>query len=103
MTKGLFKHSHIDGSHGRIAFESNGLYIYQRGFRIALPGLKDLMGYRAMTTDFLSCLHNRTREPYSNFARAKRELQIVFEAYKESEVRGQSPQPLPAKGHHHTE
>ena len=103
LTKGLFQHSHIDGTHGRIAFESNGLYIYQRGVRIALPGLKDLMGYRAMTTDFLACLHNRTRAPYSNFARAKRELQIVFEAYRESVVSGQSPQPLPAKGHHHTE
>ena len=84
VAKGVFQHSHIEGTHGRLVFESNGLYICRRGFRIALPGLRDLMGYRAMTADFLACLHNRTCGPYSNFARAKRELQIAFEAYRDS-------------------
>ena len=82
--KGVFQHSHIEGTRGRLVFESNGLYIYRRGFRIALPGLKDLMGYRTMTDDFMACLHNRTREPHSNFARAKRDLEIAFEAYRDS-------------------
>ena len=83
LTKGIFQHSYIEGSHGRIIFESNGIYIRkpQKGFRILWPGLKDLMGYRAMTDDFLSCLQNRSRQPYSDFARAKRDLHIVFDAY----------------------
>ena len=85
--KGVFQHSHVEGTRGRLVFESNGLYICRRGFRIALPGLKDLMGYRAMTDDFMACLHNRTREPHSNFARAKRELQIAFEAYRRGDGR----------------
>ena len=83
LTKGVFQHSYIEGTHGRIVFESNGIYIRkpQKGFRILWPGLKDLMGYRAMMADFLSCLQNRSRQPYSDFARAKRDLQIVFDAY----------------------
>ncbi len=84
MTKGVFQHSYVEGTRGRIVFESNGMYIRTGGFQIVLPGLKDLMGYRAMMADFLSCLQNRTRRPHSDFARAKRELQIVFDAYKSS-------------------
>lgn len=82
VTKGVFQHSYIEGDQGRIVFESNGIYIRKpQGVGVVWPGLRDLMGYGAMTDDFLSCLRNRDRQPYSGFARAKRDLQIVFDAY----------------------
>ena len=84
LTKGVLQHSYIIGSAGRIVFESNGIYVFLRGkgkTRLFFPGMVDLMGYRAMTRDFLDCLDDRTMRPYSGFDRAKRDLQIVFEAY----------------------
>jgi predicted dehydrogenase len=83
LTKGLFQHCHIIGEHGRIVFESNGIYLRlasRQRRRLHFP-VKDLMGYGAMTDDFLACLENRERQPYSDFAKAKRDLQIIFEAY----------------------
>ncbi|MDP6040699.1 MAG: Gfo/Idh/MocA family oxidoreductase [Candidatus Latescibacteria bacterium] len=82
MTKGIFQHSYLEGDGGRITFESNGIYILPR---LVFPGLKDLMGYAAMTADFMACLRNRSLQPYSNFARAKRDLNVVFAAYGDLE------------------
>ena len=82
-TKGLFQHCRINGSDGYIVFESNGIYLRlasRQRHRLHFP-LKDLMGYGAMTDDFLACLENRQRQPYSDFAKAKRDLQIIFDAY----------------------
>ncbi len=86
LTKGLFQHSQIRGTGGRIFFESNGLYAWlSAGNRNKLyfPGFGDLMGYRAMTEDFLACLEDKTRQPVSDFARARRDLEVVFRAYGE--------------------
>ena len=71
------------GAAGRIVFESNGLYAVLKGKRRALlpPDLSDLMGFSRMTGDFLRCLEDRSAQPYSNFARARRDLEIVFRAY----------------------
>jgi hypothetical protein len=80
ITKGIFQHSYLEGDEGRITFESNGLYILPR---LVFPGLKDLMGYEAMTADFMACLRNRSLQPYSDFVRAKRDLGIVFDAYRD--------------------
>ena len=85
LTKGTFQHSHISGSEGKIIFESNGIYVRLKSPRkkkLYFPNLKDLMGYRAMTEDFIACLEDRSRAPHSDFAKAKRDLNIVFEAYK---------------------
>ena len=38
-----------------------------------------------MMEDFLACLEDRGRSPYSNLARARRDLQIVFDAYRSLE------------------
>ena len=84
-TGGAFQHSRILGTHGRVVFESNGLYVLQRGrrgVRFYFPGISDLMGYREMTRDFLRCLDDRSRTPYSDFKRARRDLRIVFDAYR---------------------
>jgi predicted dehydrogenase len=82
-TKGTFQHSRIEGDAGRILFESNGIYVDVRGpgrTGLHLPNLRDLMGYGAMTDDFLRCLRQGAR-PYSDLARARRDLGIVFAAH----------------------
>ena len=84
LLKGVLQHSHILGSQGKILFESNGMYVFLNGNRkisFSFPELKDLMGYRRMAKDFLKCLEDRSRQPYSDFTKAKRDLNVVFEAY----------------------
>ena len=83
LTKGLLQHSRIEGTNGRVAFESNGLYTVVRGKHTAMypPNLSDLMGFRAMTREFVHCREDPSSRPYSNLARAKRDLEIVFRAY----------------------
>lgn len=84
LTKGIFQHSHIQGTSGSITFESNGIYVRHSGAALpVLPGVRDLMGYGAMTREFLACIQDRDQKPYSNFERAKRDLDIVFRAYND--------------------
>lgn len=84
LTKGVFQHSKIEGSKGTVVFESNGIYVRSSGAMLpVLPGLRDMMGYGAMTEDFLGCLQDRALQPYSDFTRAKRDLDIVFRAYED--------------------
>ena len=87
-TGGVFQHSRIAGSEGGVLFESNGIYHWVRSQRrraLEFPGFRDMMGYRGMMEDFLACLEDRGRSPYSNLARARRDLQIVFDAYRSLE------------------
>jgi predicted dehydrogenase len=89
LLKGVFQHSIIEGDRGRILFESNGIYIHIRGGGrrgLTFPGVRDLMGYGKMTRDFLACLEEPGRKPYSNFERANRDLRIVFEAYEQLSI-----------------
>jgi UDP-N-acetylglucosamine 3-dehydrogenase len=88
-TKGIFQHSRVEGTAGRVVFESNGIYVRLKGRRKRLyfPGVRDLMGYGAMTRDFLQCLQVPGKKPYSDFSRAERDLGIVFAAYKGLEGR----------------
>ncbi|MCZ6635736.1 MAG: Gfo/Idh/MocA family oxidoreductase, partial [bacterium] len=84
LTKGVFQHSQIVGDEGKIVFESNGMYLYVRGKHrsgIFFPGFKDLMGTKRMISDFLHCLEEAARLPYSDFEKAKRDLGVVFQAY----------------------
>ena len=86
LGRGVFQHSRIDGADGRILFESNGIYLHVRGpgrKGLSFPGFADLMGYGAMTDDFLLCLSSREAEPYSSLARARRDLDIVHRAYEQ--------------------
>ena len=50
---------------------------------LSLPGFADLMGYAAMTDDFLLCLSCREASPYSSLERARRDLDIVLRAYEQ--------------------
>jgi len=81
LTKGLFQHSIIKGTKADLIFESNGLYIIAPGIKkLTFPGLFDVSGQKAMAMDFLSCIREQ-KQPLSDFAKAKRDLEIVFKAY----------------------
>jgi UDP-N-acetylglucosamine 3-dehydrogenase len=84
LAQGTFQHSHIVGTAGQVVFESNGIYVRLKGRRKRLyfPGFGDMMGYGAMVRDFLACLAEPGRRPYSDFPRAERDLGIVFSAYE---------------------
>jgi predicted dehydrogenase len=75
--------SHIYGSRGAIAFESNGLFVRVSGprSRLIVPGLRDLRGYRAMFHDFFTALREE-REPAMTLALARRDLELVEAAYR---------------------
>ena len=94
FTKGMLQHSKIVGARGRIVFESNGLYAVLRGKRrgFLLPDLSDLMGFGRMMDDFLRCLEDSSVQPYSNFARARRDLDVVFRAYSDHSTPNASPE-----------
>ncbi|HVV85784.1 MAG TPA: Gfo/Idh/MocA family oxidoreductase [Kofleriaceae bacterium] len=81
--------SKIYGRRGTITFETNGLWVLAHGTRTRpyLPGVRDLAGYRAMLTDFVGAWKDG-REPELTFARARRDLELVEQAYATATVPG---------------
>ncbi len=75
--------SHIYGTRGSAAFESNGLFVLVTGARpqLLLPGLRDLNGYRAMFQDFLTALRTGC-EPLMTLTRAQRSVELIQAAYR---------------------
>ncbi len=75
--------SHVYGTEGNIAFESNGLWVVILGKRkrIRVPGLLDIMGYRAMLKAFVKSVRDDTR-PDMSLAVARHDLELVFGAYR---------------------
>ena len=82
VLKGL-RLSRIFGSAGSIAFESNGLFLklFSRRPRIIFPGFRDISGYGAMLADFLNAILSGG-EPEFTMAMARRDLELVEEAYR---------------------
>ena len=82
LLKGL-RLSRIYGSGGSIAFESNGLFLllFSKSPRIIFPGFRDISGYGAMLADFLGAIRSGG-EPEFTLAMARRDLQLVEEAYR---------------------
>jgi predicted dehydrogenase len=80
--------SKIYGTEGNITFESNGLFalVTGRRTRLRFPGVRDLMGYRAMLRHFLDCVRDR-REPEMSLAAARRDLAVVLAAYRSLDSR----------------
>ncbi|MFQ5536256.1 MAG: Gfo/Idh/MocA family protein [Gemmatimonadota bacterium] len=74
--------SRIHGREGKIIFESNGIFLLSRGIptRFALPGLRDLAGYKAMFRDFFAAIRE-DREPEMTLELARQDLEIVRRAY----------------------
>lgn len=85
LPHGFFQTSTIEGEKGKIQFESNGLYVRidSPGLsRTFFPSLGDFLGQKAMISDLLACIES-SRKPVSDFARAKADLAVVFEAYRQ--------------------
>lgn len=75
--------SAVYGTEGTITFESNGVFIGVRGRRKRLgsPGIRDMLGYRAMFDDFLHAIGAGVAPRY-DIAKARRDLELVEEAYR---------------------
>ena len=84
---GGLRASRIYGREGSLVFESNGLFMATSGrrWRIRFPGLGDMLGYHAMFADFLRAWRART-EPGMTLARARRDLEVIEEAYRSAGV-----------------
>lgn len=78
--------SRIFGTAGNIHFESNGIFalVLGRRKRLRLPGVLDIMGYRAMLRHFLDCLRSG-RTPSMSLAIARRDLRVIAAAYRSLE------------------
>jgi predicted dehydrogenase len=85
---GGLRASRIYGREGSLVFESNGLFLASSGrrWRLRFPGLGDMLGYHAMFSDFLRAWRART-EPNMTLARARRDLEVIEEAYRSAGVR----------------
>jgi UDP-N-acetylglucosamine 3-dehydrogenase len=70
------------GTAGTLRFETNGLLGIQTGRRprLLVPGLVDLLGYRAMLADFFEAIR-QGRPPAYTLAAAERDLCLVEDAY----------------------
>ena len=84
---GGLRASRIYGREGSLVFESNGLFMATSGrrWRVRFPGLGDMLGYNGMFADFLRAWRART-EPGMTLARARRDLEVVEEAYRSAGV-----------------
>lgn len=79
--------SRIFGTEGSALFESNGLFVatWGRHGGFAVPGLRDIQGYRGMLLDFLSVLRTG-REPEYTLSDARRDVALVEEAYRSAGI-----------------
>jgi predicted dehydrogenase len=75
--------SRIYGTEGAVLFESNGLFLTSRTARgsrsracprLALPGFRDLLGYRAMFQDFVTAIRTGS-EPRYTLQLAQRDIE----------------------------
>jgi UDP-N-acetylglucosamine 3-dehydrogenase len=91
--------SHVYGTEGSITFESNGLFALAMGKRTRLrfPGVRDLTGTRAMFTDFLGALREN-RAPEYTLSLARRDLELVEEAYRTAEHLSSPTPPTSSQG-----
>jgi predicted dehydrogenase len=76
------------GTAGTLRFETNGILVWQSGRRrrIAVPGIRDLAGYRAMLADFFEAIR-QNRSPAYDLALAQRDLRLVELAYSSLHTR----------------
>jgi predicted dehydrogenase len=79
---GPLRLSNLYGREGAITFESNGLFVgvWGRKKRLIFPGVRDLVGRRAMWRDFLAALGGGAAPAY-DLALARRDLELVERIY----------------------
>lgn len=80
--------SKIYGRKGSITFESNGIFVFSRGTRtrLSFPGIRDLAGYGAMFTDFMTALRTGG-EPEMTLDMAELDVRLVQQIYNSSSLR----------------
>ena len=76
--------SRIYGTRSSLLFESNGLFLLRGHRHLSLPGLSDMLGYRAMLRDFVGAL-TTGREPEFTLADARRCIAMIQNVYMEDE------------------
>lgn len=78
--------SKIYGTDGNIHFESNGLFVAVLGRRkrFRIPGVFDIMGYRAMLKHFVTCVRTN-HVPSMSLDVARRDMQCIAAAYRSLE------------------
>lgn len=79
--------SRLFGTDGNIHFESNGLFalVVGKRKRFRVPGLVDLMGYRAMLKHFAESVEHGS-PPAMSLAVARRDLALIAAAYRSLET-----------------
>ncbi|HKQ57789.1 MAG TPA: Gfo/Idh/MocA family oxidoreductase [Candidatus Eisenbacteria bacterium] len=79
---GGMRNSRIYGREGVIGFESNGLAVWMWGRRkgVIFPGVRDLVGRRAMWRDYVRVLQGEG-EPAYDLTHARRDLELVERIY----------------------
>jgi len=70
--------SRLYGTHGSVAFESNGVALAVRGRRrrITFPGFRDIAGYRGMFNDFIGAIE-AGRAPEFTLDHARRDIELL--------------------------
>lgn len=86
--------SRVYGREGALTFETNGLFVFQRGRRLRLrfPGLRDISGYRAMFRDLVDALRTG-RAPRMTLEKAERDVRLVETAYRTAGIAAAPPPP----------
>jgi predicted dehydrogenase len=97
LFKGL-RLSKLSGREGVITFESNGVFIVERGRRgprLVLPGFRDIRGYQAMYRDFVGAIRER-RAPEMSLERALEDQRLMDRIYETAD-RGRTCQACRAR------
>lgn len=89
-----FRVSKLFGRDGIITFESNGAFVLVRGqggFRVVLPGFRDIRGYQAMYRDFVGAIRER-RAPQMSLETAMVDQRLMEQIYAETPAESASAQ-----------
>ena len=92
LFKGL-RWSKLFGRDGVITFESNGLFVVERGKRfprVMFPGFRDLRGYQAMYRDFVRSVREG-RAPEMSLERALDDQRLMDQIYASLPLAGPKP------------
>ena len=92
LFKGL-RWSKLFGRDGVITFESNGLFVVERGKRfprVMFPGFRDLRGYQAMYRDFVRSVREG-RAPEMSLERALEDQRLMDQIYASLPLAGPKP------------
>jgi predicted dehydrogenase len=82
--------SKVHGTVGSVTFESNGIFAFERARRTRLrfPGVRDMLGYRAMFRDFFDAVERRA-QPRFSLSLARRDLELLEQM--QPDLRGGRP------------